>query len=75
MVKRGSTVHYTKRSDLWCEYMEYMRSVICLLGYDIMNVVFCRIVSEWKWGMILEHSLNNLHLRSYMIIYVPVHVL
>ena len=28
-------IHYTKLSDLWCEYMEYMRSVICLLGYEI----------------------------------------
>ena len=26
-------IHYTKLSDLWCEYMEYMRSVICLLEY------------------------------------------
>ena len=28
-------IHNTKLSDLWCEYM---RLVICLLGYDIMNV-------------------------------------
>ena len=34
-------INYTKLSDLWCEYMEYIRSVIfiCLLGYDIMNVI------------------------------------
>ena len=51
LYKNGcSYIHYTKLSDLWCEYMEYMRSVFCLLGYDIMNVVFCEIVSEWKWG-------------------------
>ena len=32
--------------DMPCMYMKYMKSIICLSGYDIMNVGFCRIVSE-----------------------------
>ena len=34
-------IHYTKLSDLWCEYMEYMRSVgvlyVCVGGSKLFN--------------------------------------